>query len=58
MTERRILVCEDCERVISGRVEEDGSIILPLAGNRCTCGGEKFDVVEPVGGPKTDAAPG
>ncbi|WP_250873081.1 hypothetical protein [Halomarina rubra] len=51
-------MCEDCERVISGRVEEDGSIILPLAGNRCTCGGEKFDVVEPVGGPKTDAAPG
>jgi hypothetical protein len=58
MTKRRILVCEDCEQIISGRVNDDGSVVLPLADNTCNCGGDSFDVVEPTGGPKTDAIPG
>ncbi|WP_199268436.1 hypothetical protein [Halomarina oriensis] len=54
---RRILICTDCEQVIAGRVEDDGSIILPLADNTCNCGGDSFDVVEASSDP-VDAAPG
>jgi hypothetical protein len=46
----------DCEQVISGRVNEDGSVVLPLADNTCNCGGDDFDVVEPSSDP-VDAAP-
>ena len=57
MTERRILVCTNCEQVISGRVNEDGSVVLPLADNTCRCGNASFDVAEPAGGP-TDTVTG
>ena len=57
MTKRRILVCENCEQVIAGRVNGDGSVVLPLADNTCNCGGDEFDVVE-QSSDSVDAAPG
>jgi hypothetical protein len=49
MTKRTILVCGDWERIFTGRVREDGSMILSLDDSACRCGSEVFETVEGAG---------
>ena len=46
--ERSIVVCEECANVYTGRIRDDGTVILPLDDQTCHCGGKAFDTVDSV----------
>jgi hypothetical protein len=47
--ERSIVVCEECANIYTGRVDDDGTIILPLDDQTCHCGGSAFDTIDSIG---------